>query len=263
MSKRQFSFLKRIRIKQDDVQIDVRTDGPNRYAYVRLRLVNYALPNSCRIILDVKDSLESCRFDLGSLSASEDISRIELDRLRGSRIRFSLSIVDSETARRVATADTMRPTVNGAVAEDARSLLPVDFSATIAPLLWDVHFQEIDQFRNDAPVLMINPDATRLTGGTILNDSMFRACVFPAAIQAVLTRILVGDMHVFAEDGDEWADRWLRFGKHLCDESPPRPDGTAVDFDACDQWIQRVKGAFCKRHNLVEYGGLGVPHDHS
>jgi hypothetical protein len=117
-------------------------------------------------------------------------------------------------------------------------LLPVQF-APLGQEAWRVLFEP------DTPVLELN-NTMEGVERMAKEDALFFALVYPAAIRAILTRILLVDRQEAFDDGEEWWSLWLRWAASYTSDPPPS------DEDDAPRWIDDVVAAFCTRHAVVD-----------
>ena len=65
MSTKRLKFLKRAKIRQQDVRVRLEVNGPTKRFRATLELGEYRFPADARVIVEAKQLLETIRFDLG------------------------------------------------------------------------------------------------------------------------------------------------------------------------------------------------------
>jgi hypothetical protein len=178
------------------------------------------------------------RFDCGSVGALSIPSDRRLTAIEGSSIRFRIKIVDQH--RILAVADDIRVTEEAP--EEAAGmvpLLPVQFTGALGQQAWRVVFEP------DTPVLELN---NRIEGieSIARDDALFFALVYPAAVRAILTQILLVDGHESFEDPTEWWALWVLWASRQTASAPP------ADVDDAPSWIEDVVAAFSSHYRLVD-----------
>jgi hypothetical protein len=252
MSTKRLKFLKRQKINQHDIRIRLESLGLVKRFKAELRLDSYGFPASAAIVLEAKQLLETLRFDLGTVGQPAPSVAHDISRLRGERVMFNLVVLDPTTARKLGTAETIRPNVADAPDDSAIPLLPVDASTRLAPLLWDIDYSDRDQEgHTDAPVLRLDADAANHSAAMFMQSASARAMILPAAMREVLTRVLLVDKEEYDPESRSWRSSWIRFSSRLIDEPPPPlDDANAVDETIA--WIGRATQAVAKHAGLLD-----------
>jgi hypothetical protein len=123
-------------------------------------------------------------------------------------------------------------------------LLPVVPSHDLGDLVWQIEFDETDQH----PRLLLNADVPNCKHVAL--EPGFVAVVYPAALGAVLERILHREKHRDFDDAEHPLSRWLRFAEEVLGvgEPPLETEGEEAD----DEWIESAVAAFARKHGLLE-----------
>lgn len=256
MTVKRIKFLRRIKILQKDVHIEVSKPGPRLYFQVRLQLASYQLPLNSRIYIEAHQLMERIRFDLGTIGMPKPISPIEISSLRGARVNFDLLVVDGATGRKVANADNLKPDDKGGdQVPTGVSLLPVDNSRSLDGPYWRLEYCEKDEEgMKDAPVLLVERSTASSTD--LMGDATLRVAILPSAMREVLSRILLVDEHEYDPAGRDWRNAWLRFAARLVGDNPPNVAVAEHALDQaradCEAWVQRSVELFCARHEFLK-----------
>lgn len=252
MSTMRIKFLERVKILQQHVTIRTETQGRAKRFTVELDLSSYKFEPNFEVIVEAKTLLETLRFKLGTVGGGLSRTPKDISRLQSERIIFNLLVIDPGTARKAGSAQAVRPTRADGKTVAPESLLPVDLSEATHGLLWKVRFEDTDaEGHTDAPVLVFAKDAAKGSAAVFVRDSAVRAMVFPAALQTILTKILLIDDHSFAEDGASWRDAWLRFASHLLGDPPPDRETGDTIHDTVD-WIERAMQSLAGRAGFLD-----------
>jgi hypothetical protein len=243
-------FLKRKKLLQSDIKILLETTGKTKRFSATLALGAYDVPPNARVVVDAGQLLETIRFELGTVENLTSGVLYDISRLRGERVSFSVSVLDPTGARKLATAEAIRPNRDPSQDPGVTPLLPVDDSQDLNGPVWCVHFEAEDTTGlMDAPLLCIDNKAIGGASSTFLSDNKTRALVLPSAMRDILQRILLIDEHEYAPDADTWRDRWIRFAGRLTASDIPAPDEPVSDRL---QFIDDAVGAFSRRHMLTQ-----------
>lgn len=235
---RKLNFTDRGRIAKGDVHITLRRDRSGELVFdASIPAEDFDAPSDARVFVEAYHGPAFMRFDFGSVGAVVPPPDRRLTEIDSTSIRFRVKIVDARH-RILAVADDLRVTEQ-APHDGARTpLLPVQFSPALGQQAWRVTFE------SDTPVLELN---NMLDGIQRIakEDALFFALVYPAAIRAILTQVLLVDQHAASDDTDEWWGLWLRWASHFADAPPSSADDAP-------QWIEEVISAFCNRHRVLD-----------
>jgi hypothetical protein len=236
---RKLNFTERARMPRSNVRVTLRRDAAGTLVFdPRLSFEGVAVPPSTRVFVEAYYRTSFMRFDCGSVEnfAPPDDRRLT-DIESTSLVRFRVKLVDSDEHRVVAVADDIvvseeKPDVAGRV-----PLLPVSFTESLGEQAWRIIFEP------NGPVLELNTRIDHIKE-IAKADPTFFALVYPAAIRAVLTQILLVESHSAHDEGDEWWNNWLRWAARF---SSPLPD----DNDDAPLWIEDVVEAFCNQQTPI------------
>lgn len=248
MAVTRLKLLNRQKIAQSDIKIALETTGKAKRFTAELNLSEYRLPPDARIFVDARQLMETIRFDLGTVGKPSARVARDISRLHGERVTFEVNVITPSGARKLATAEAIRPVNELTGVPGSVPLLPVDASRDLDGLVWCIEYVEHVGGRTDAPVLCIDPSAVNGAASTFLQDSAARALIFPAALREVLIRILVTDEHPFEHKSDEWPDSWLRFAAKLTSEDAP---GAEAPKDDKLRFADQASKAFSRHHMLL------------
>ena len=255
MATRRLNFLKRVRIEQKDVTVRLQVNGVVKRFKVELDLAGYGFPPEARIYVEAKQLMETLRFPLGTVGEQAPPVLHDCSRLHGERISFNVLVVDSGSARILGSVNAVRPVADGPdESGGAIPLLPVDGSARLAPLVWEIEYADTDQEgHSDAPILRVDAEAAQNSGAFFMQDVAVRALVLPAAMREILTRIVLVDRSEYDRDSRSWRNCWIRFATRLVGEAPPSPtdplEPSAVED--VNSWIGRASRALAQKAELL------------
>lgn len=248
MAVTRLKLLNRQKIAQRDIKIVLETTGKTKRFTADLNLQEYHLPPNARIFVDARQLMETIRFDLGTVGKPSARVARDISRLHGERVTFEVNVITPSGARKLATAEAVRPVNELTAAPGTVPLLPVDASRDLDGLVWCIEHIEHFGGRTDAPVLCIDRSAVNGVASTFLQDSAARALIFPAVIREVLTRILVTDEHTFEPTSQEWPDSWLRFAAKLTFDDVPSAEASTDDKL---RFADQASKAFSRQHMLL------------
>jgi len=239
---RKLNFTERAKIPRAAIHIALRRESDGMLAFdPRVDLSSIDAPRDARVYIEAHYRTSYMRFDCGTVAgfvAPDDRRLTEIE--SNGVVRFRIKVVDNASNERriVAAADDITVSVESDSAARV-SLLPVHF-ADLGDVPW-----RIDADGTGLPVLELN---NRIDGIERLarNDAGFFALVYPAAVRAILTGIVLTDGYDAAEESEEWWSLWMRWAGELIDA--PLPD----DADDRRAWIEDVVAAFCGRHRVLE-----------
>jgi len=198
-----------------------------------MQLEQYGFPGDARVFVEAYRQTRLMRFDFGTVS----VPRVPADR--------KLLVFEDETEvlfRVRVTATSGRPGLLLGEADQLRPRNPTEGPDRRVPLLppvpgdigeevWRVEFE-------GAPLLRISsllPDWKQ----TVRSEA-FRAFVYPAALRAILQRILYIEGYSETDDFSDWRSRWLLFATRIPGAGPiPSKDGY-------DEWIDNAVAAFSR-----------------
>lgn len=253
MSTKRLKFLKRAKIRQQDVRVRLEVHGPAKRFKADLDLGEYEFPPNARVVVEAKQLLETIRFDFGTVGAPRVGVFHDISRLKGERVIFNVLVLDPVTARKLGSATTIRPNVEAEKAEESIPLLPVDASSQVSPLVWEIEYTDHDQEgHTDAPVLKVDAEAARHSAAFFMQDAAVRAMVLPAAMREVLTRVLLVDRSEYEPDSRDWRSSWIRFGARLAGEEPPAVNEGALAVEEAAAWIGKATKALAGNAELLK-----------
>ncbi len=235
---RKLNFTERVKLPRNQVRVTLRREADGVLAFdPALSFEGITAPSDARVYIEAYHRTSFMRFDCGSVGALSIPSDRRLTEIDGSSVRFRVKIVDAH--RILAVADDIRVTERAPNASGRVPLLPVQFTDALDQQAWRVVFEP------DTPVLELNnriADIERIAR----DDTLFFALVYPAAVRAILTQILLIDRHEAFEESTEWWALWIRWAQRYL--SAPLPD----DPDDAPGWIEDVVAAFASHHRLAD-----------
>ncbi len=237
---RKLNFTERAKVPRANVRVTLRREADGVLAFdPTLSFDGVAAPAGARIFIEAYHRTSFMRFDCGSIGALAIPADRRLTEIDGSSIRFRIKIVDTSDALRriLAVAEDIRVTEKAPEMSGRTPLLPVQFSDTLGDQAWRVTFE------SDSPVLELN---NRIAGIDKLakEDPLFFALVYPAAVRAILTQILLVDQHDAFEESEEWWSLWIRWASQYA--------ALPSDAEEAPSWIEDVISAFSSRYRLVD-----------
>lgn len=250
MATKRLKFLKRTKIKQEDIRITLDVSGSVKRFTASLSLGAYDFPLDAIVVIEAKQLLETLRFDIGQIRGLGGPVTRDVSRLVEDRIAFNVLVLDPATARKLGTATTVRPNVGGKVPDHANSLLPVE-SRDLDPLVWEIEYSDQDEDgHTDAPVLIVDSRAAGESPAFFLHDPSVRALVLPAAMREVLIKILIIEETPFERESRSWKNSWIRLASRLAGEDPPDPDDANFKEEA-GRWIDTATRELARRGDLM------------
>ncbi len=251
MATKRLKFLKRVKILQQDVRVRLEANGRVKRFKVSLNLADYGFPADAQVVIEAKQLLETIRFGLGPVAAPSTSTFYDISRLKGERVTFNVLVLDRLTARKLGFATTIRPNANEDEAPESIPLLPVDASARVAPLLWEIDYSDTDQDGySDAPVLKVDAEASNHSAAFFMQDASVRAMVLPAAMKEILNRVLLIDEGEYDVTSRSWRNSWVRFASRLAGEELPELE-TANWKDERVAWIDKATKALAQNADLL------------
>lgn len=252
MATKRLKFLSRKKILQKDVRISLEVRGRTKRFSATLSLAEYEFPGDAAIVVEAKQLLERLRFDFGTVAVPRTPAPIDISRLGGERVIFNVLVLDRASARKLGSAETIRPNARPEEGEARIPLLPVDASTRIAPLLWKIDYSEQDRDGHaDAPVLVVDANAAENSAVTFMDKPGVKALVLPAAMREVLTRVLVVERSDYDASSTAWRNSWLRFAERLVGDPPPNAEGDGFVIDA-REWIDTAVSRLSEQAGFVD-----------
>jgi hypothetical protein len=236
---RKLNFTERARLPLAAIRIDLRRDPDGVLVFdPHFALGDVPLPARARLFVEATYRTSYMRFDCGTAGQPQppaDRRLTEID--SGNVVRFRVKVVDRDEEHRVLAMSDLTVALREAGTAGRTPLLPVDFK-DLGDEVWRL------QFEPDTPVLELN---NRIEGIELAakSDGRFFACVYPAAVREVLTRILLVDRFDGSDESDEWWSLWLRWGARFAGDPSP------ADEEDRKQWIDEVVSAFCTQFDVA------------
>jgi hypothetical protein len=253
MATKRIKFLHRAKILQSDIEIKIDILGPTKRFTANLNFAAYKFPPDAVIYVDAKQLLERIRFDFGTVGKPKPPRSIDISRLRGERVTFDVLVVDPQNARKLGTAEAVRPLRAGEATSGPRELLPIDASQSLDGVAWKVNYSENWEGASDAPVLLLDKAAARGSAAHFVSNSWVRALVLPSAMREILTRILLTDSHAYEKDSTSWRDSWVRFAsREACQEPPSNSASDEGPTDELEGWINLAVSKMATRGQFLK-----------
>jgi len=244
MSLRTVNFTGRLRLDRKDVAITLRTEGDVPTFDAWIRLGDYALPADANVYVEAYRQSKSLRFSFGRVSAIHpppDRSQADFGFAEGLLFRVKVVSASDPQGLLLAEIDQLRPAAEGGSENDRIPLLPVVPSPDLAGEVFRLEFD------TDQVLLLVNarvPDWQELA-----RDPLFAVLVYPAALRAILTRILRIEKHFDIDDLENWRSCWLRFASRLPGLGKPPAEN---ELSELDRWIDEAAAAFSRKAGLLE-----------
>ena len=234
--RRRFNYTGRIRIRQSDINIRLRSeDEPPLTFRAERTLDSYGLPPDARVYLEAYRGPSYMRFNWGTvahpltLGPGAHLTGIDSN----DTVYFRVKVVDASTTDGLilAHADRIRANVS------EQSLLPVELR-NLDDILWRLSFDD------DEPCLLVNSQIDGILDWA-RSDSSFAALVFPTALRSVLER-LCEEVTEGDDERPNWVAGWERFARELTGRPVPKVD----DLDM-PEWIEDAVNSFARKHRLL------------
>ncbi|HEY3055271.1 MAG TPA: hypothetical protein VGK31_05000 [Thermoanaerobaculia bacterium] len=235
---RKLNFTERLKLPRNQVRVTLRREPDGVLAFdPALSFEGIAAPSHARVYIEAYHRTSFMRFDCGSVGALSIPSDRRLIDIDGSSVRFRIKVVDAH--RILAVAEDIRVTERAPDVSGRVPLLPVQFTDALGEQAWRVVFEP------DTPVLELN---NRTAGIETMarDDALFFALVYPAAVRAILTQILLIDGHDTFDDSTEWWALWILWASRQTATPPPS------DADDAPAWIEDVVSSFSSHYRLVD-----------
>jgi hypothetical protein len=236
---RKLNFTERVKIPRSSVRVTLRRDDSDTLVFdPQISLEGIDTVRGARVFIEAYYRTSFMRFDCGSVESFAPPADRRLTGIdRTSLVRFRVKIVKDH--RIIAVADDLLVSEHVPQTAGRMPLLPVNFSDTLGQQAWRVVFE------STGPLLELNNRIDNVKE-VAKRDAAFFALVYPAAVRAVLTQILLVDERHAHEDEDEWWSLWLRWAARY--SSTPLP----ADRDESAFWIDEVVAAFCSEQVTID-----------
>lgn len=237
---RKLNFTERVRMNRGQVGVTLRREPDGVLAFdPTFSFGEIDVPSDARLFIEAYHRTSYMRFDCGTLGALSIPEDRRLTGIDGSSVRFRIKIVDTKEHRILAVADDIRVTDRTPDQGARVPLLPVQFTGALGQQAWRISFEP------DSPVLELNQEISGIES-MARDDALFFALVYPSAVRAILTQILMIEGHEAFEEGTEWWALWIRWASRQT--GAPLP----ADPDDAAMWIEEVVSSFASQHELVD-----------
>jgi len=242
---RRFNYTKREKISRKDIKITLQIDGEKIWFEADLsELKSYDLPPDSPIFVEAYRQTNWVRFDFGKINSITPPNVCDISSFGTYEgILFRVKVTDSEKGKLLAEADQI-PCV---LPEEKDS--PLEPLLKIRPQNLGAEIYRIDYSdERNGPILLINSYAGNYE--RIGRNPAFDSLVYPAVLREVLRMILYVEDQFEITDRSDWRSRWLIFAKSFpgSGKMPENKD----DKDECNEWIDKVVSAFCKKVKTFE-----------
>ena len=246
MAIRRLNYTKRKRIAQAHARVALiqRKNLASEFE-VNLALESYSLPAEARVFVEAYRQTTWMRFDYGTVAQTRrpaDRRLIEFETADAILFRVRITSGSPRIGLLLAEADSIRPRLPEESDDNRIPLLPVRSDNDLGEELFKLEF-------DSRPVLLVNQKVGDWK--VVTRDPTFFSLVYPTAPRQVLTRIVIGEKYTDTEDFEDWRSQWLRFAMSFAGvaDTVPNPED---DPDAVYDWIDRVAGAFSRKHSMLD-----------
>ena len=251
MATKRIKFLHRRKILQQEIEIKLELLGLSKRFSAQLNLAAHNFPPDAKIYVEAKQLLERIRFDLGTVASPNVAASIDISQLKGERITFDVLVVDGSNARKLGSAETVRPLKTGEPSNNPKELLPIDAAQRLDGVLWRIDYSDNWEGASDAPILLFDKLATRESAASFVRNTWVRSLVFPSAMREILTKLLQVEEYSFDPAGTSWRDAWLRFASKAAGDEPPDVNDATTPASDIEDWIGRAVGKLATRAEFL------------
>lgn len=244
------NYTDRKKIEQQDARFRLRADGADLSFEADLRLGGYGIKDAdARVWVEAYHRTSLMRFDFGRVGLLDPQANRRLALFPDPRaVLFRVKVV-SETPVRgklLAEANGIRP-LQPDEADDYRTpLLPIRQGLT-GHEVWRVEFDGPDE----GPVLVINNSVENWSA--LARSPTFYPLVAPAAMRAILVRMLMIEAAAERETDGHWHQLWWQFATSLPGVPADGLDpGEEEDDEKYAQWIDDAVTAFSKQSGSLD-----------
>lgn len=242
---RKFNYTERQRISKTNAVIRLMPAGDRTTFEAELTLTQLGLPPEARVYVEAYFKGTVMRFDFGLTGEFRPPADRRLHRFPQPELAFFRVKIVDESHRKgllLASCDRLMPFVAKGGQTNRQTIFRVQ-TVRMENEVWRLRFDD------EGPVLELN-EGIECIKETARNDVAFAALVYPALVRQVLSHVLLEEKHDDPDTEDDWRGLWLRFGKEMSKERPPRHD----DEEAVCEWIDKVITRFSSRHKfLINY----------
>lgn len=240
-------FLGREKIAAKDIHLTENRTAEPHVVKVKVDFSSYQLPPASRVFLDLKQ-MDTMRLNLGTVAthvyeATFDITKIP------ENATYEIVVVDHESARKIADGQAR---IQNSPADpqggSSSPLLPVDGTVGLDGVIWRIDYDATGQEGAiDAPVLRIDVDACQGSPTGFISKPELATLILPAAMAAILTKIILIDEHSYEPASARWQNGWIRFASGIMKTTPPDPK----DQEEVSQWIDYACAKFAKSKAML------------
>jgi hypothetical protein len=243
---RKFNYTERKRILRNDVSITLIDDAGEkpRGFDASLHFEDMNLPEHARIYVEAYRASAYKRFNFGTVANPIPPTDRSVEDLESTLdLRFRVKVVDEShrAGLLLAVAENLTPNVLGDHAKKRDPLVPLNV-VDLGERVWRLNFEAFP----DGPVMLEVNSRIENIEFIVKQDKGFRAVVFPAILEQVLTFVLRQEEFDPDDDNpDDEVRKWLQFvGGFFSDPVPEESQR--------EEWISDAVSAFCTRSQLRE-----------
>ena len=241
----QINHTNRQTIERNEVSIQLfKQYEPWRFD-LTLDLDDFELDGNARVVVEVKHSIVTERFDYGTVDTPYPSGDTELELLTGRpNLDFRVKIVDPDGSGLIlAEADGVK--VTGAVSSPDRRADLLDYQESEdRPLPWWMEFD------STLPAVVLNTAIS--DNGAFAESNMFRGLNAAMIVEQVLTHLCYVSDHEDYDDNDEegsWQSLWLRFIKQFNGEDFNPAEASS---QSKSEWIVTSVDKFSKHYRPIQ-----------
>lgn len=245
-AKRRINSTNRKRIGHEavDIRLLETPRGSPQKASAILQLERFEFPSSALVVIEAYRSSSLMRFECGTIGAPKIPPVMVLNEIdEGGNVQFRVKVVDLDgvVGKLLGSASRIRPISNDDD-KGRRTLLPIKWSKTLGPELWEVTGDE-----DHPPALVLNLYATGLDN-KIMSDPTLRGVIMPAAFRIVLEKLIALPQPDDDDEGD-WKNDWLKFCQ---EELEVEEEPYELDSEQRRKWVSECVRAFAEKAGFLE-----------
>lgn len=245
---RKINYTGRETIRRQDIRIEISKDGMFS-AELPIKKSCPNVPNDALVVVEPYSQTQRRVIHYGSVGnltvpPPEERNLRDFDEI--ANVKFRIKVINSiDEGKILAGVDGYKPMLESAGGKPHKSILPV-IRGNISPECWIINYE------NDSPKLII--DEKFGDWREIASSDIFKAFVYPAVLREILTHIFrtAEPEEEIDWEGDDYFAHWLRFGKKLTGENPPKVEER--DYEDADAWINNAVKIFSEKLSVVEIG---------
>jgi len=242
-------FLGRIKIAAKDIHLIVHRVTEPHVVKVKVDFSPYQLPAGSRIFLDVKQ-MDTVRFNLGTVATHTTEAIFDITKIPEGNTTYEIVAVDENSARKIADGQArIHNSPSDPHGGSSSPLLPVDGTKGLEGVIWRIDYDATGQEgATDAPVLRIDMEACQGSPTGFIAKPELSALILPAAMSAILTKIMMVDEYAYEPASARWQNGWIRFASKIMKTTPPSPR----DPEEVSQWIDEACAKFASSKDMLK-----------